>query len=576
NNVAQTMYAGNGYTSGAIYDYYREIRYFRDGHVLNGYLSWDQEFGRHHIGVTAGANYDHYRSSQITLMQSGSLSNSLAYINMANGEITAATEVNSAYQTLGFFGRVNYDFAGKYLLEVSGRYDGSSRFPASSRWGFFPSVSAGWRMSEEAFWEPIKGWWNRSKLRLSYGTLGNQQVSNYYYIDTISTKQMSSYTFNGTDKTSYAQISDPVSDGLTWETVVTYNLGLDLGFLRDRLSVGVDLYIRDTKNMLTKSITLPSVYGATSPKENAADLRTKGYEITIGWRDNLKVAGRPMTYGITGSLGDYKTTITRYNNPTKLLTDYYEGMTLGEIWGYKIGGLFASDEEAAEYAKWTDDRAVNAGVYNCVAPYNKLMAGDPKFLDLDGSNTIDSGSNTVDDPGDRRIIGNSLPRFLYSLRGDFSYFGFDVNVFFQGVGKCDWMPNEACDYFWVTYRNQRPTFIPNDFEEKCWSEANPNAYFPRRRSQIAHTSFNKANDRYLQNCAYLRLKNVTIGYTLPIKNTKAIEKCRFYFSGENLAYWSPMKKYCSSIDPEVATTGAVNDCMYPYAKTFTFGVDLTF
>ena len=575
-NVNKRYYPYPGYTNDAIYDFYKESRTYYDGSVANAYFQYKTDFGKHNLGATAGANYDDYRQSVLSIMQKGSLSESLAYINMAEGDISALKESNSAYSTLGFFGRVNYDYAGKYLLEVSARYDGSSRFPAKDRWGFFPSVSAGWRISEEPFWMPLESWWNKAKIRASYGSLGNQQVSNYYYFSTISTGNLT-YTFDGVSKAPYASMSDPVSDSLTWETVISYNLGLDLGFLRDRLSISADAYIRDTKDMLTTSITLPDVYGASSPKENAADLRTKGYEVSVSWRDSKKLLGRPISYGVSAALGDYVTTITKYNNPTNLLSDHYVGKTLGEIWGYHIEGLFKSDEEATIYAANIDDRSINSGVYTCVAPYNYLMAGDVIFSDLNDDGVISSGANTLDDHGDRYIIGNSLPRYNYSFRGDAQWMGFDLSVFFQGVGQCDWYPTADCDYFWGDYRNGRPSFISPKFAEQCWSEDNPEAYFPKRRMNYATLSLKQgnANDRYLQDASYLRLKNLTLGYTIPFK-TKAIQKCRVYFSGENLYYWSPLKKHCIVIDPEIATTTSVKDSAIPMSRTFSIGVDVTF
>ena len=329
--------------------------------------------------------------------------------------------------------------------------------------------------------------------------------------------------------------------------------------------------------MLTTSMTLPDVYGAVVPKSNAADLRTKGYELTLSWRDSKKLMGKSFNYGISASLGDSKTIITKYNNPNKLLSDKYEGMELGEIWGYKVAGLFKTDEEAAAYQAQINDKAVNNGVYTCVAPYNKLMAGDVKFMDLNGDNVINNGKNTVDDPGDMRVIGNSLPRYTYSFSGDFNWNGFDFQIFFQGVGKIDWMPATGALYFWNTYANQRPSFIPVDFPENCWSEENPDAYFPRRRTKqtAGKSALGVKTDRYLQNAAYLRLKNLSVGYSIPISK-RYVEKLRVYVSGENLAYWSPLKKYCTTIDPEIAVSQATNDCMYPYSKTFSLGIDITF
>lgn len=284
-------------------------------------------------------------------------------MSVATGESTI-TQTISAFRTLGFFGRVNYDFEGKYLAEVSGRWDGTSRFASKDRWGFFPSASVGWRMSQEKFWEPLRSFWNNSKFRFSIGSLGNQQVSNYAYIDKISTDNLMQYTFDGTKKANYANISDPISSSLTWETVTTYNWGLDLGFFNNRLNVTADVFMRDTRDMLTTSLTLPSVYGAKTPKENCADLRTKGWELYVGWNDQFKLAGKPFKYNISATIGDYISKITRYNNPDKLISDYYEGMTLGEIWGYKVSGLFATDEEAAAYQAEYNDKAVNGRIYS--------------------------------------------------------------------------------------------------------------------------------------------------------------------------------------------------------------------
>jgi hypothetical protein len=326
-------------------------------------------------------------------------------------------------------------------------------------------------------------------------------------------------------------------------------------------------------------MTLPAVYGSQAPKTNAANLRTKGYEISVSWRDDFNLAGQPFSYGVAASLGDLKTVITKFDNPTKLLSDNYEGKVLGDIWGYTTGGLFATDEEAADYASRVNDKNANKGVYAGKAPLNHLMAGDIKYIDVDGNGVIDTGANTLDNPGDRKVIGNNRPRYNYSFRGDLSWYGIDLQIFLQGVGKMNWMPDANCIYFWNTYSYHRPTFIPKEFAAKCWSDEegadNSNALYPRRRGRMANSSNLVTSDFWLQNASYIRLKNLTVGYTLPLK-TKAVEKVRFYFSGENLWYWSPMKKWTTTVDPEVATTGAYGDMLYPYAKTFSFGVDITF
>jgi len=565
------------HTNGSIYDFYQESRYFADNQVANVFFDYSHSWSDHNFSAVAGGNFEDFRSSKLSVRQKGSISENLDIINYEHGTIDKANLSNTSFRTLGFFGRVNYDYKGKYLLEVSARYDGTSRFAAKNRWAFNPSASIGWRLSEEEFWEPMRNWWDNAKVRFSYGSLGNQQVSNYYYIDKISTGHLS-YTFDGEKKAGYASASDPITENLTWETVITYNLGADLGFLRNRLNVSADFYIRDTKDMLTKLQTLPTVYGATTPKANCANLRTKGYEISVSWNDKRIVAGKPFRYGISASLGDYKTTITKYKNDERLLSDHYVGKTLGDIWGYKTGGLFKTDEEAAQYQATINDKAVNQKIYGGAnSAMSHLMAGDVKFLDLDGNNIINQGSGTLDDPGDRRIIGNDKPRYLYSLRGNLNWNGFDFAVFFQGVGKINWIPDSSCLYFWGPYDQPIVSFIEKGFEKLCWSEDNTDAYFPRRRAKQLDSAgaLNVKSDRYLQDASYLRLKNITLGYTIPI-NKRFVEKLRIYVSGENLAYWSPLKRYCKTIDPEVATTNATNDCLYPYSRTFSAGIDITF
>lgn len=591
-NANKRMYKGaddsvpqGQFTNGSVFDFYQENRYYQDGHIINAYFKYNHTFAdAHNLSATVGGNFDDYRSSSLMNRQKGSLSPSLSYINMANGTIDRDRETISSYRTLGFFGRVNYDWKGRYLLEVSGRFDGSSRFPANHRWGFFPSASAGWRISEEPFWKNLKNAVNNAKVRVSYGTLGNQQVSNYYYWDTIGTGMASdskvSYTFDGKNKAGMATASAPVSSSLTWETVVSENLGIDLGFLQGRLNFSTDLYIRDTKNMLTKGKTVPAVYGEAAPKENAANLRTKGYEISLGWRDSFNMAGKPFSYGVTATLGDYQTHITKFDNPEKKLSDHYVGKRLGDIWGYVSDGLFATDEEAAAYEAAIDSKGtVHKTLFGCKAPYNHLMAGDIRYKDLNGDGKIDAGSSTLDKPGDRRVIGNKLPRYNYSVKGDFSWNGIDLSVFFQGVGNLDWLPSQNCLYFYGPYAFERPSFISKDFDSLCWSSEegadNSHAIFPRKRGNLVKGKNYVATDYFLQNARYIRLKNLTVGYTLPIKS-KVLERARIYFSGENLFYISPLRKACKTIDPEVATTTATNDSMYPYSRTFSVGVDITF
>ena len=571
--------ATSTFTSGTITDYYQEGHMQIDDNNLNIYGTythiWDK---KHNLKVVAGGQYEDYRTTDLSVKKNDLLSKDLSSFTVAQGETTVGHDI-SAYRTLGYFARVNYDYEGKYLAEISGRWDGTSKFASKDRWGFFPSASIGWRMSSEKFWNKLLPVVNNAKFRFSVGSLGNQQVSNYAYFDQIYTDNKMSYTFDGLNKAYYASVSSPLSSSLTWETVSTYNWGLDLGFLDSKLTLTADIYIRDTKDMLTHSITLPSVFGATTPKENCADLRTNGWELYIGWQDKFNLAGKPFHYNVSATIGDYKSKITKFNNPDKLISDYYEGMTLGEIWGYKVAGLFATDEEAAAYQAKINDKAVNGRVYSSKKD-NHLMAGDVKFMDLDGDNVISEGSGTVADPGDKRIIGNSLPRYSYSFRLGADWNGIDFNAFFQGVGKRNWYPTTYAYDFWGPYSFPSLSFIHKDFTDNVWSEDNQGAYFPRPRGYASYSggALGVVNDRYLQNAAYLRLKNLTVGYTIPISK-KIINSLRVYFTAENLFYWSPLKKYCKTVDPEMIYASSYNSGSgvgYSYSKSFSFGLDIKF
>lgn len=419
---------------------------------------------------------------------------------------------------------------------------------------------------------------NNFKLRYSYGSLGNQLVGYYDYIRKIAIGT-GSYTFGSGSKPTIATIGAPVASNLTWEKTLQHDLGVDLAFFGNRLMFTADAYIRDTKDMLTAGVALPAVYGASSPKMNAADLRTKGYEFQLSWRDGFNLFGKPFNYSVTASFSDYITEITKFDNPERTFAkSYYVGMRMGEIWGYHTGGLFRSDAEAADYK--IDQTFVNQAIISAAGDERGLHGGDVKFLDLNGDGVVNQGKNTVDDPGDRTIIGNNQPRYNYGINLSLQYFGFDFGIFFQGVGKMDWAPAANNVLFYGPYARPYATLIPKDFHKKIWSEDNPDAYLPRPRGYVglgSNRELTVPSDRYLQDISYCRLKNLTFGYTLPkfITDKIGMGPVRFSFSGENLAYWSPFKKHTKYIDPEMAKTNSTNR-IYPWQKSFMFGIDLTF
>lgn len=551
---------------------------------INAYATWDPSFGDNNLTVTAGFNGEIYRHLYFKGERQDLMSPDVNTLNIATGEVKDfKDEINNSV-TYGVFGRLNYNYAGRYLVELSGRYDGSSRFAKKHRWGFFPSASLGWRFSEEKFMRDLSDWWSNGKIRLSVGTLGNQQVGYYDYIQKVTTNNlMNDITFDGNSYVSYATVSAPPSSDLTWEKVTTYNLGIDLSFLNSRLNFTGDIYIRDTKDMLTNGVQLPATYGTSVPKANCADLRTKGFELGLTWNDSFNLLGSSFSYTVGAGLGDYHSKITKFDNPNRLLKNHYVGEELGEIWGYEIAGIFQTDEEALEYMKHVDGSAYVYSDNYSQGPdsWRGVRAGDLIFVDRNNDGIISPGESTVDNPGDRKIIGNSTPRYNYNFRGSIEWKGIDISAFFQGIGKCDWYPGNEARTFWGPYCRPYNAYIPVDFMQNVWSEDNRDAYFPRPRAYAAYGSKNpmgNVNDRYLQDVSYLRLKNLTIGYTIPIwKNI--FKELRVYFSGENLFYWSPFKKYCKSIDPETATNSGKKSgdaLTYGFSKSFTFGLNVVF
>lgn len=556
----------------------------RNYYSANVFANYDDTFNEvHHLSGVVGFNYETMRLKNISAYGENLSSTSLDDFNLvgqnSEGEvITGVDGSQNAYALAGFFGRINYDYAGRYLFEISGRYDGTSRFAQGSRWGFFPSGSLGWRISEEPFFKPLSDNVDNLKLRASFGSLGNQNVSSYYtYMRLVSISDFSAYSFGeGSSMAKYSTLSAPVSSDLTWETSQQWDLGLDLSMFGNRLNVTFDGYVRNTLNMLTDGIELPAVYGASVPDMNTADLQTRGYELAVNWRDHFSIIDSPFEYSIGFNISNYKSYITKYDNKDKTFAKtYYEGMRLGEIWGFVTDGLFATTEEAQAYAQEVDLSYINNRVTG------GWQAGDLKFLDLDGDNVLGIGGNSVDDPGDRKILGNSLPSLSYGFNASVSWYGFDASVFFQGTGNHYWYPTGQAMQFWGPYSYPYLTFLQEDFLDEVWAEDNPDAYFTRPMAYSATSGpLSKVNDRYLQNIRYMRLKNLTVGYTVPVRLSKkiGIEQARVYFSGENLCYWSPLKKHTKYIDPEAALdrSDAYNNAYYPWSKTFMFGLDITF
>ena len=569
-------------TSGAIYNNKLRQRFENTiYHSADAYFSYDYSFKNNNIRAMAGFNYEQNYYKRVYATKTNLQSDNLNDFNLGEiGKDVTLEGGQNEWALLGYFGRLGYDWSGRYLAEFNVRWDASSRFPKGQRSGVFPSVSAGWRISEEKFFEPIRPVVSNLKFRASIGSLGNQAISDCYpYLQLLSMSQLGNFLIDG-ETVTYAQVSAPPAGNLTWEKIIHKNIGVDFGMFDNRLTYSADLFIRDTRDMLVPGQQLPGVYGATSPRENAADLRTKGFEMTLAWNDSFTLFERPFSYNVSLSLADSRSHITKYDNPQKEFSksSYYVGMEIGEIWGYTILGLFESDEQAAAYQNAVDHSYVCKNILETAMGSNKgLKAGDMIFADLDGSGRIDDGAQTADDRGDMTIIGNSRPRYTYSGSLGFNWFGFDCSAFFQGVGRQHRYPGTDAMLFWGGFARPFSSFVPTDFPDKIWTEDNTDAYFPRMRGYAAQgdRSMRYVNNRFLQNLAYCRLKNFTFGYTLPamLTNKAGINRLRVYFSGDNLLTWTKLRS--NYIDPEQFSSDA-NARVYPFAKTFSFGIDVTF
>ncbi|MBR3990100.1 MAG: TonB-dependent receptor [Bacteroidales bacterium] len=572
-------------------DYISETLRSYDYVATNEYMEYEDKFGKHNVKFLLGYNYERQTYRQTYAYNDGLLSPNVDNINLALGLDNKTVEGDfSRWRSAGAFFRVNYNFDERYLLEVNGRYDGSSKFPARQRWAFFPSVSAGWRISEEPWFNVDKSIVSNIKLRGSYGSLGNSNVGVYAYDETFDFSD--GVIING-QTVRYTSAPAPIPDSLTWETAQTLDGGLDLSFFNGRLTFTGDIYKRKTLNMYTVGPTLPDVFGASSPKGNYAEMTTRGFEIAVAWENSGTLAGKPFKYGVNATLADYYSVIDKYNNALKSLgdnaynTSYYEGMRIGDIWGYVCNGLYQTQAEidADEAMAQAAGQAHYNGRMQQTESYT-VYPGDMRFEDLNGNGYIDRGANTADDPGDRKVIGNSEPRYISSFGFDVEWNGIFANAFFQGVGKQDWYPDNESSTFWGMYNrpyNQMPTWHLNNY----WTEENPDAYLPRYTGYFApfYKGRVNANTRYLQDASYIRLKSVQIGYNLPSKLTRkaGLEKVSVFVAGENLWTWSPVYKHTRDVDvtaniygtdSTLSTTG--DGYNFPTMKSISLGVKVTF
>jgi TonB-linked SusC/RagA family outer membrane protein len=527
----------------------------------------------HNFKALVGVQTEYYHTETTRVASSNILLSNTPFLpSEIGGESTLISEKKGEWSSVGIFGRINYNYADRYMAEANLRGDAASRFPSNQRWGTFPSFSIGWNIAQEDFWENIryKGF-EYLKLRASYGTLGNQNTTSYYPYYQQMASNAGQLVLGGT-QASVLPVYDPYSSSLTWEKIENVGAGIDWGFFSNRLTGAFDWYQRTTKDMVGPAMSLPGVYGADAPKTNNAELRTRGWEFEISWRDRI---GKDFSYGISASLSDYKTVITKYDSPDNKISGWYQGKTYGDIWGYKVVGIAQSDAEMAEYLAQHSQSAIG----------DRWGGGDIMYMDIDNNGEVSPGAGTLDNHGDKVIIGNSTPRYAYSFTLEGAWKWIDFRAYFQGIGKRDFFVGDsdgigsATFFGWGGKQWQFSLFEQHlDYYRFADSElgANTDAYYGRIRYDQNNI---QASDRFIQNAAYLRLKNLQIGFSLP-QNTKLaryVKKARLYFSGENLFTITKLKIF----DPEALQTsddtydGGAGKT-YPQYRTYSIGLELTF
>lgn len=531
--------------------------------ALNFYGTYAKTFGKHDLTVMGGFNQESSSYHYVWAQRLDMINEDLPSLSQGTGEYKNS-ESFSEYKVRGLFYRINYDFAGKYLIETNGRYDGSSKFPSDSRFGFFPSVSAGWRVSEEAFMDWSDSFLSNLKLRGSWGNIGNQSVDPYQFVPAMSAANPNWVV--DTTKPTTLQPPALVSNSFTWEKVSTLDFGFDLGLFDNRLNATFDWYRRDTKGMLAPGMELPGVLGADAPTQNTADLRSKGWEISVDWNDRIG----DWSYYVGFNLYDSRTHITKYNNESQLLGDRYyrEGMELGEIWGYDTDRFYTVDdfEEGTLQADLTGG-TLKPGIPK-VEGYNP-NPGDVLYVDHNDDGIINNGDNTALNSGDMRIIGNNTRRYQYGIRGGASWKGISLSFILQGVGKRDlWIMNEL---FYPQYDPYSTIF---NTQLDYWTPERTDTYFPRLYTQAAGNSAanRMTQTHFLQNGAYLTIRNISLSYTFPKQwlNPWGVQSLQVFFSGENLFTFDHLPK---GLDPE--RSAEYRGFNYPYLRQFSFGINLT-
>ncbi|MBE9463787.1 SusC/RagA family TonB-linked outer membrane protein [Dyadobacter subterraneus] len=519
--------------------------------LFRAQATYNKAFGKHNFSVLGGFSTEDFSTSNVNTFRQNLLSPDRPYLDSGDPLGQTISGGASKYSMVSAYGRINYNYNEKYLLEVNGRMDASSRFRQENWWKLFPSVSAGWRMSQEKFWSGLTSIVGDAKLRASYGTLGNQNlirsdVQDYYpSYSTFYSGTAYNYYFNNVVNAGYA-LTSAANPNIKWESSKILDIGADFGLLANRLTVTADYFQRDISDML-QLVPIPSYVGLASPFVNVGSMRNKGWELALGWKDKIS----DFNYQVSFNISDVKNSVLK-NGGTPIIngaTIQQEGYALDSYYGYQAMGLFQSDEE----------------VKNAPFQYGNTAAGDIRYKDISGPNGVPD--NKIDSY-DRTILGNYFPRYEYSFNLAAQYKGFDVTAFFQGVGKKD---------NYLSGTGSQP-FYSSDFQgsmfkyqEDFWSPENKGAAYPRLTANSIPNNY-VTSSYWVRSASYLRIKNLVLGYTVPKLLTEKvkIKSARIFLSGQNLVTWT---KFFPGFDPEQRDTGGQ---FYPIMKSYTVGINIKF
>jgi TonB-linked SusC/RagA family outer membrane protein len=569
------------------YDKYDQYNYQTDHHTANVILRYKKDFTENHkLNAFAGWNLEYETYNMLNGEARDLLDPGKHTVSMTSGDQFVYGAQND-WASVGFFGRINYSFKNRYLLELNGRYDGSSNFPPDQPWGFFPSGSLGWILSEESFMHRLNPVLSFAKLRASLGSVGNPKIGADRFRAVLLPVSGSSYLSNWIVKDINERsfgLPQAIASGFTWENIVTRNLGLDMRFFNGQLGATMDVYQRINSGMVVSGVQMPSTFGAGAPYLNVGELTTKGWELSMDFNHSFS---KDLRLRMNFNLSDALTKITKHPNKTKSLNfdnaPNYEGKIIGEIWGFETERFFTEND-------FNPDGTLKAGIpdqsrllnYLSTNGMSRFMPGDVKYKDLDGNGVIDRGEFTADNHGDLRRIGNSTPRYEYSGRIGLDYKGFDLDVFIQGVGSRQ---------IWASGNLVIPGYVFGDgtyyaHQTDYWTPENPDAFYARlsklnQPGRYAESGGNyMPQTKYLLNMAYCRLKNLTFGYSLPknVLQKASLQKVRLYVSLENLLEFDRLGNI--PIDPETNSSTGDGGSMgfgriYPYVRTFSFGLQVS-